>query len=375
MKNYIILYVLILLLGFVCVFLLFRVDNATAAYAPDVVAGNDIIMTAMQNDERTAALDIITDYLYDSFAEMDASRQLRDTRLQIALYALLGLFAVAGAFMLLYIHRRIIAPFNKMNQFARRIAAGDLEIPLEMDRGGSFGAFTESFDLMRTELARSREAEKQANQSKKELVASLSHDIKTPVASIKAVAELMSVMAKDDKERLNLETISAKADQIDLLISNMFIATLEELQELSVTTTEVPSTTISELIQTADYQRKAPPADIPECLVIADPARLAQVLDNIFANAYKYAGTDMEVEAYLEDDSLRLSISDHGRGVTPEELLLVTQKYFRGQNAKGQSGTGLGLYVSKYFMEKMSGQLSCENGYDGFTVILTLALA
>ena len=99
------------------------------------------------------------------------------------------------------------------------------------------------------------------------------------------------------------------------------------------------------------------------------------MLDNIFANAYKYAGTDMEVEAYLEDDSLRLSISDHGRGVTPEELLLVTQKYFRGQNAKGQSGTGLGLYVSKYFMEKMSGQLNCENGDDGFTVILILTLA
>jgi nitrogen fixation/metabolism regulation signal transduction histidine kinase len=87
-----------------------------------------------------------------------------------------------------YLHITLLRPFRKMQSFAHQIAAGNLDIPLNMDRNNLFGAFTESFDLMREELHRARENERTADKSKKELVASLSHDIKTPVAYIKAVA-------------------------------------------------------------------------------------------------------------------------------------------------------------------------------------------
>lgn len=90
----------------------------------------------------------------------------------------------AGYFF--YIQCKIIKPFRKLKRFAERIAKGNLDIPLEMDRHNLFGAFTESFDIMRSELKKARIAEARANTSKKELVAKLSHDIKTPVASIKA---------------------------------------------------------------------------------------------------------------------------------------------------------------------------------------------
>ena len=73
-----------------------------------------------------------------------------------------------------------LTPFRKLRRFARDVAAGNLDIPLEMDSYGSFGAFTESFGLMREELKKARENERAADQSKKELVASLSHDINTP---------------------------------------------------------------------------------------------------------------------------------------------------------------------------------------------------
>ena len=82
------------------------------------------------------------------------------------------------------IKRTLIDPFKNMNEFAVRVAGGDLDIPLMVDGKHVFGEFTEAFDLMRTELKKARLAEREANEAKKELVAKLSHDIKTPVASI-----------------------------------------------------------------------------------------------------------------------------------------------------------------------------------------------
>lgn len=132
-----------------------------------------------------------------------------------------AVFAVATAMLLqfcicggcfFYLQRAIIKPFGKMKRFAQRIAGGNLDIPLEMDRRNLFGAFTESFDLMRSELKKARMAEARANASKKELVAKLSHDIKTPVASIKAASEVGAALSADEKIRENYGQIIQKAD-------------------------------------------------------------------------------------------------------------------------------------------------------------------
>ena len=88
----------------------------------------------------------------------------------------------------LYLQKTIIKPFSSLRSFAERVANGNLDIPLTMDKGNNFGAFTESFDIMREELKKARIKEKEANDSKRELVAKLSHDIKTPVASIKSTS-------------------------------------------------------------------------------------------------------------------------------------------------------------------------------------------
>ena len=243
-----------------------------------------------------------------------------------------------------------------------------------MDKENAFGAFTESFDLMRTELITAKENEYKANTSKKELVVSLSHDIKTPVASIKAISELMSVTATDSKTKKQLETINAKADQINLLISNMFHATLEELKELKVTNSTISSQLISDMLLHSDYQKAADIDPIPECLILADPLRLSQVLDNIISNSYKYAGTRICITFHL-DSALLIDITDYGPGVLPEELPLLTQKYFRGINSKTQQGTGIGLYISAYFMDRMGGSLEFSNSKEGFTARLILKLA
>lgn len=274
-----------------------------------------------------------------------------------------------------YLNVRIIKPFGKLKGFAERVAGGNLDIPLEMDRGNIFGAFTESFDIMRSELKKARLAEAHANASKKELVAKLSHDIKTPIASIQAVSELGAAISGDERTRRNFMQIISKADQINTLVNNLFSATLEELQELTVTPSDMPSTELQGMLESADYFHRAQIPYIPECMIYADKLRLQQVFDNIFANSYKYANTDITVKSSLNDERLAVEIEDFGGGVSDEELPLLKEKFKRGGNTKGIDGAGLGLYISDRFMTEMKGELLIENGQNGLKIIVKISLS
>ena len=308
--------------------------------------------------------------VHNPYLELQERRDLRQALMIGALFLMMLLLSV-GYFI--YLRNRVVKPFDRLKGFATRVASGDLETPLLMDRAHVFGAFTESFDIMREELKISREREAAAVQSRKELVAELSHDIKTPVASIKAMADVMSLTAKDDMERETIAAINGKADQIDHLISNLFHATLEELEQLEVKPEEVSSTEILQMMKEADYQKKIRHIEIKDAVVRADRLRLNQVISNIVANSYKYAGTEMEVRSAYEGVSpqyLVIEICDQGGGVPEEELELITQKFKRGSNAAGKDGSGLGLYISRYFMEKTEGSLECFNRDGGFVVKL-----
>lgn len=274
-----------------------------------------------------------------------------------------------------YIRRVIIKPFYQMKDFAERIAGGNLDIPLKMDRQNIFGAFTESFDLMRSELKKARIAEARANADKKELVAKLSHDIKTPVASIKAASEVGAALSENEKSRDNYEQIIQKADQINTLITNLFSATLEELQELSVTPSDMKSGELRDLLENADYLHRAVIPSVPACLLYADRLRLQQVFDNIFANSYKYANSKIQVTVCAEEDYLAVCIEDYGGGIDESELPLLKEKFRRGSNTKSIEGAGLGLYISDYCMKKMQGRLAVENGSTGLRVTVRIALS
>ena len=274
-----------------------------------------------------------------------------------------------------YMRYTIIKPFHKLKGFAERIAGGNLDIPLKMDRQNLFGAFTESFDIMRSELKKAKMAEARANASKKELVAKLSHDIKTPVASIKAASEVGAALSSDEKSRENYEQIIRKADQINTLVTNLFSATLEELQELSVTPADLKSEELRDLLENADYLHRAVIPSIPDCLLFADRLRLQQVFDNIFANSYKYADTKIHVTIYTEENYLTVSIEDYGGGIDESELPLLKEKFRRGSNTRNIEGAGLGLYISEYCMNKMQGRLDIENGLTGLRVTIRLAFS
>lgn len=307
----------------------------------------------------------------------DSSHSLQQKKLHMTVFLITILFiqGIVCAGSLIYLNRTIIQPFRKLKDFARRIADGNLTIPLEMDRQNLFGAFTESFDIMRSELERARLAEAEANASKKELIAKLSHDIKTPVASIKAAAEVGAALTGDEKIEDNYTQIIQKTDQINTLISNLFTAAIEELQQLPVSPTDMESTELQLLLENSDYLRRGTIPDIPVCLINADKLRLQQVFDNIFANSYKYADTSIEIAVCRKNNHLAVRIGDHGGGVRAEELPLIKEKYRRGSNTEGKEGAGLGLYIASYFMKEMAGDLLITNGQDGLQVTVMIPLS
>ena len=207
------------------------------------------------------------------------------------------------------------------------------------------------------------------------MVAELSHDIKTPVASIKAAGEVGAALAADEKTRENYLRIVEKADQITALTNNLLTATLEELVQLSVSPADVESGAVFGLLTSADYLHRTEVPKIPECLIYADLLRLQQVFDNIFVNAYKYADTQIKTSAEIVHKHLHIVIEDCGGGVAEEELQTLKQKFKRGSNAGEHSGAGLGLYIADYIMQEMGGSLKLANGAQGLKVIVEIALS
>ena len=208
----------------------------------------------------------------------------------------------------------MVRPVRELSNYATEIARGNLDVPLPIRKSSLSEGFTESFDLMREELKASREREAQAEKAKKELVAELSHDIKTPVATIQATCEVldMKLRRKQEKgeaasplaftrEELSdmtdkLGTISSKTETINQIMGNVFHATMAELEQIRVNPTEESTELIEAYFRNLkNYGKICLDNEIPKCLVYMDRLRMEQVIDNVIGNSHKYAGTDVHV--------------------------------------------------------------------------------
>ncbi len=293
----------------------------------------------------------------------------------------LGIYIFIGIILISYlcfIWQYYFKPFRELEAFAHQIANGNLDIPLKRDKENLFGAFTASFDIMREELKEAKEKEYAANRSKQEIIASLSHDIKTPLTSIKLISEVLLIKrAKDEMLSKKIKAIYSHCEKIDTLISNLFQSTLEELGQLSVVIKEAYASCLVEMIHLADYKERVTIEGKAGGLILIDPIPMERVITNIIANSYKYAGTDIKVKFELNEQYLVLTFKDFGKGIPEEEIPLVFQKFYRGKDKAVQekSGAGLGLYLCQHYMEEMGGNISIYNEADGFVVMLSVKLS
>ena len=302
----------------------------------------------------------------------------------IAVYCVCGFLLIGSAAAFgAYIRKTVILPFAKMKDFASYVAAGDLDRSLEMDKGNMFGAFSESFDIMREELKASRARELSLQKKERELIASLSHDLKTPVTGIKFTSELMAAVFSQNEGQeitvtqdmiVKMNNVYKKADEIALLVGDLFSSTLEDLGAFKVNCADENSAVITALVSEYDDRGLVRISEIPQVIVHMDKLRLSQVIGNILFNSYKYADTPIDISFRLDERFLEVSIHDSGPGVPEDEIELITNKFYRGKEQGDKEGSGLGLYIARILMDKMGGELSVRSE-NGLCVTLLIPLS
>lgn len=294
----------------------------------------------------------------------------------IFVWALCGVCIAVLGMATLYLYTSIVKPFMRLESFASDVARGELDLPLPFERSNPFGKFTWAFDNMRKEIKRARGAEAEAIEKNKTTIAALSHDIKTPIASIRTYSEALELgIARTDDERVDYaRTIMRKCDEVASLTDDLFLHTLADLDRISVTCDDAAiDSTIRHAVADFDADGTVRIVHLHEASLPHDPKRLAQVLENLVANARKYApGSPVEVSGTRADGGYRIEVRDFGSGMDPADLPFAFDRFYRGTNTGNAPGAGLGLFIVRYLVERMGGTVRLENVDPGLRVDVEL---
>ncbi len=316
-----------------------------------------------------------------------------DVKSIMLLWIFVFINVITVAFILVYVYLRILKPFEELKEFASDISRGNLDTKLKMDKGNYFGDFTWAFDNMRKEIAKSRNAEKTAVENNKTVIATLSHDIKTPVASIRAYAEAFeaNMDSTPEKRQKYLGILMQKCDEVTTLTNDLFIHSISEMDRLEIIKEKLELVSfmqkdVRELFADEEVEINIPEPlvgkDANEIYISADRKRLLQIMENLKNNADKYAKTKicitLETESDEENNSMPRQVvihfRDFGQGIPEEEIPFITGKFYRGKNAGNENGSGLGLYIVKELTEKMNGTLRLFNKNPGLDVVLAFVV-
>lgn len=332
---------------------------------------NEVRQLSKSTDGTSPSEDALVE-LEDSIRKGSVSEN-QNVRLKVAMgFLIMGLLYMV--MLLFYIWHSILRPFQKLEHYAQEVAGGNLDITLDYERRNYFGAFTWAFDHMRKEILAARKKEHEAIEANKTIVASLSHDIKTPIASIRAYSEALeaNLGASFEKRQQYSETIIRKCDEVTTLVNDLVLHSLSELEKLEIKCEEISAVeVIRNTIRDLEFER----LELKEPLVIAniwgDRKRIAQILENLLNNARKYApNARVEIFTEVEEGLYLLHVRDHGKGILPEDMPFIMQKFYRGKNVFDMPGSGLGLYIVSYLVEEMGGEVQLNNSEQGLDAIV-----
>ena len=337
-----------------------------------IVALNEISRLAESGDTEAAQAKI--DGLQNSIKSADDAVQNNDQALLICAVCLVFLLAVT-----LYIYFAVLRPFNKLKSFADKIAQGNFDIPLKYERSNYFGKFTWAFDSMRSEITKARQCEKEAVENNKTVIATLSHDIKTPIASIKAYAEGLqaNMDSTPEKREKYISVIMRKCDEVSKLTNDLFLHSISDLDKMKVNA-EVfeicgfEESVVNEIAGEFGDVRFEKPGFT--ALVSADKNRLTQIIENLINNSRKYAKTEIDIKLTRENGYVSIHFTDYGKGIPDSDMPFIFDKFYRGKNAGSEQGSGLGLYIVKYLAEKMGGSVILHNHTNSFEAVVSLPI-
>lgn len=295
----------------------------------------------------------------------------------IILFIMCGISVIFMIVAFGYIYFAILRPFNRMKVFAGKISRGDFDLPLDYERSNYFGEFTWAFDSMRREITKARSCEREAIENNKTVIATLSHDIKTPIASIRAYAEGLEANMDNSPEKRQryISVIINKCDEVSKLTNDLFLHSLSDLDKLKINPERLE---LCRLMKNITDELSAEQNDIyflkPEYViyVMADKNRLTQITENIVNNARKYAKGNIDITMDKTDDNVNIRFRDYGNGIPDEDMPFIFDKFYRGRNCRNEQGSGLGLYIVKYITEQMNGSVMLHNHKNGLEVVVSL---
>lgn len=349
-----------------------RMVNPQDIKSEQIVAANEL--KQLIDSGRTEQAAEKTAMLQESLRKSDAGYHSDKRTIVMCGISLAFVLTVFG-----YVYFAILRPFDKMKEFAKKIAQGNFNIPLDYERSNYFGAFTWAFDSMRREITKSRACEREAIENNKTVIATLSHDIKTPISSIRAYAEGLeaNMDSTPEKREKYLSVIMKKCDEVSRLTNDLFLHSLSDLDKLKIYPERFE---LCGFIENAVGEIAAEQNDVhfrkPDftAAVSADKNRLVQITENLINNARKYAKSDIDVSVTQSDGNVEVHFRDYGSGIPDEDMPFIFDKFYRGKNCGNEQGSGLGLYIVKYITEQMHGKVLLHNHLDGLEAIISLPI-
>lgn len=285
------------------------------------------------------------------------------------LYVVNGILAVMSLMILTvlcFLRVKILRPFETLTDVPYELAKGNLTSPISESKSRFFGKFVWGVDLLRENMEQQKQRELALQKSKKTLLLSLSHDIKTPLSAIKLYAKALAKGLYPDaaKQQKIAEHINEKADEIENFVSRIISASREDFLNFEVKKEEFY---LSALVNNvAGYYREKLALiktdffveEYSDCLLKGDLDRSIEVLQNIMENAIKYGdGQNITLSIYEEEDCELIAIKNGGCRLPEEELPHIFESFWRGSNTGNSKGSGLGLYICRQLMRKMGGEV------------------
>ena len=272
---------------------------------------------------------------------------LKDQLFYVTLIALLGAFLSA-----LYFAGRVSKPIQGITTTAKEMGRGNYEVKFQGNSYSEINNLAETLNTAAYELGN-------ADARQKDLIANVSHDLKTPLTMIRSYAEMIRDLSGDNPEKRNahLQVIIDESERMSRLVSDM--ASISAMRTKKVTLNKqyfdlselaasiLASYDIYQEQQGYDFVFTAP----KEALVFADRDRISQVIANLVGNAVKYCGEDKYIGLTIRKAGrrYRLEVSDHGPGIKADELPHVWERYYKTSTnyVRETKGTGLGLSIVK----------------------------
>lgn len=342
-------------------------------YIDDTVElSTNYILDFIESDETTKNYKIINPKLNNqtlvtaiklkdsAYAFINVSLEPTDPAISIIRSELIyiSIFIYLSSFIIAYfISRHISKPILELNKEATKMSKGDLITPFNENSN-----IEEIKELSRT-LNQTKKELSKIDTTRKDLLANVSHDLKTPLTMIKAYAEMARDLNKDNEEKRtdNLNVIIEESDRLNSLVNNILELSKSE-KNMNTLTRENFSINelITKVLHRFDYLTEEGYTlkfvSKKEYIIYADIQKIEQVIYNLVINAVNYTGKDKKVTVKIEENKgyIRVYVIDTGKGIAESEINLIWDKYYKNEknHQRNKIGTGLGLSIVKNILIK-----------------------